>query len=63
MIAYKSCLFSLPKLVNGDAKMTSPGSPSSSKSKNTQKEKGCNTKEANKVRHGKTLLNLVVIGK
>ena len=42
--------------------MTSPGSPSSGKSKSVQKEKA-SPEKVNKVRQGKTLLNLVVIGK
>ncbi len=50
------------QVVNGDARMVSPDSPSSSKSKNVQKEKA-SPKKVNKVRQGKTLLNLVVIGK
>ena len=54
--------YSSPQLVNGHARMASPDSPSSSKSKNVQKDKVC-PKKINKVRHGKTLLNLVVIGK
>jgi hypothetical protein len=48
--------------MNGDTRVAAPDSPSSSKSKNAQKEK-VSPKKVNKVRQGKTQLNLVVIGK